>query len=99
MNSSNSKNIIKNNIIDIMENNKKNSNIISNSSLNIIENNNKKSNIISNSSSNIIEKYKKNILNNSLITMLSIKNIVTGSVRTVIPWTILLIIIGFIIII
>lgn len=81
MNSSNSKNIVKNNIIDIMENSKKNSNIISNSS------------------SNIIEKYKKKILNNSLITMLSIKNIVTGSVRTVIPWTILLIIIGFIIII
>ena len=88
MNSSNSKN-------NIIENKK--SNIISNSSSNTIEN--KKSNIISNSSSNIIEKYKKNLLNNSLITILSIKNIISESVKTVIPWTILLIIIGFIIII
>ena len=99
MNSSNSKNIVKNNIIEIIENNKKNLNIISSSSPNIIENNKKNSNTVSNSSSNIIEKYKKNLLNNSLITMLSIKNIITGSVKTVLPWSILLIIIGFIIII
>jgi hypothetical protein len=38
-------------------------------------------------------------MNKQLIPMLSIKDIIVGSIGTVIPWLILLIIVGFIIII
>lgn len=46
-----------------------------------------------------IEKCKELLLRNPLIPLFSIKDIIGGAVGTVIPWTILLIIIGFIIII
>lgn len=46
-----------------------------------------------------IERCKKLLLSNPVMPMLSIKNIVIGSIGTVIPWTILLIIVGMIIII
>ena len=51
------------------------------------------------SSNNNIEHCKKVLMNKQLIPMLSIKNIIAGSIGTVIPWLILLIIVGFIIII
>ena len=51
------------------------------------------------SSDNNVEKCKKILLNKQLIPMLSIKDIIIGSIGTVIPWLILLIIVGFIIII
>lgn len=46
-----------------------------------------------------IENCKKVLMNASLIPMFSIKNIIAGSMGTVIPWIILLIIVAFIIII
>jgi hypothetical protein len=46
-----------------------------------------------------IEKCKELLLRSPLIPLFSIKDIIGGAVGTVIPWTILLIIIGFIIII
>ena len=46
-----------------------------------------------------IEKCKELLLRNPLIPLFSIKDIIGGAIGTVIPWTILLIIIGFIIII
>jgi len=46
-----------------------------------------------------IERCKKLLLSNPVMPMLSIKNIAFGSIGTVIPWTILLIIVGIIIII
>jgi hypothetical protein len=51
----------------------------------------------SNNSTNS-KKQIKNIFQN-YFEMLSIKNIIIGSVENVIPWTILLLIVGFIIII
>jgi hypothetical protein len=52
-----------------------------------------------NNSGDNIEKCKELLLRNPLIPLFSIKDIIGGAVGTVIPWTILLIIIGFIIII
>ena len=46
-----------------------------------------------------LEKCKKALMQKQLIPMLSIKNIVAGSVGTVVPWVILLILVGLIIII
>jgi hypothetical protein len=46
-----------------------------------------------------IERCKELLLRSPLIPLFSIKDIIGGAVGTVIPWTILLIIIGFIIII
>jgi len=46
-----------------------------------------------------IERCKQILLRSPLIPLFSIKDIIGGAVGTVIPWTILLIIIGFIIII
>jgi len=51
------------------------------------------------SSNNNIEHCKKILMNKQFIPMLSIKDIIVGSVGTVIPWLILLIIVGFIIIV
>jgi len=51
------------------------------------------------SSNNNIEKCKKILMDKQLIPMLSIKDIIVGSIGTVIPWLILLIIVGFIIVI
>ena len=51
------------------------------------------------SANNNVERCKKILMNKQLIPMLSIKDIIAGSVGTVIPWLILLIIVGFIIII
>jgi hypothetical protein len=73
--------------------NKKNNTII-----NIINNNNKNNSNTNNISiksslNNNIEKYK------SLMALFSIKDIIEGSIGTVIPWLILLFIIGFIIVV
>lgn len=46
-----------------------------------------------------IEKCKRMLMNKQLIPMLSIKNIVAGSVGTVVPWIVLLIIVSIIILI
>lgn len=46
-----------------------------------------------------IEKCKKALMSKEMIPMLSIKNIIIGSVGTLIPWIILLFIVGIIIII
>ena len=51
------------------------------------------------SANNNIEHCKKILMSKQLIPMLSIKDIIVGSIGTVIPWLILLIVIGFIIII
>ena len=69
-----------------------NKNRITNSFSNSI--NNKKNSVKDN-----IEKCKELLLRSPLIPLFSIKDIIGGAVGTVIPWTILLIIIGFIIII
>ena len=87
-------NISKNNI----SNNTKNNNPKNNTITNII-NNNKQNNITTDSSSNNIEKCKSLLMSKPLMAMFSIKDIVAGSVGTVIPWLILLIIVGFIIIV
>lgn len=81
----------KNNISSTITNSTKNSTIT-----NII---NKPNNIITNST----EKYKS-LMNNplmskTLMAMFSIKDILAGTIGTVIPWLILLIIVGFIIIV
>jgi hypothetical protein len=46
-----------------------------------------------------LEKCKKALMDRSPIPMLSIKNIIVGSVGTVVPWIILLILVSIIIII
>jgi len=46
-----------------------------------------------------LEKCKKALMGRQLMPMLSIKNIVAGSVGTVIPWIILLVIVAIIILI
>jgi hypothetical protein len=85
-NTSNSKNNISNNA--------------KNNTITNIINNNKQNNITTNSSlNNNIEKCKSLLMNKPLMAMFSIKDIVAGSVGTVIPWFILLIIVGFIIIV
>ena len=61
--------------------------------------NSKKNTIGNNTVKDNIEKCKELLLRNPLIPLFSIKDIIGGAVGTVIPWTILLIIIGFIIII
>jgi len=88
-------NISKNNI----SNNTKNNNLKNNTITNII-NNNKQNNITTDSlSNNNIEKCKSLLMSKPLMAMFSIKDIAAGSVGTVIPWLILLIIVGFIIIV
>ena len=67
---------------------------------NIINNKNKEMTIQTNNSyNNTIEKCKTLLMDKPLIAMLSIKDIVAGSVGTVLPWIILLLIVGFIIIV
>lgn len=61
---------------------------------NIINNNKKNS-----GSSNNIEKCKTLLMTQPMMPMFSIKNIIVGSVGTLIPWLILLFIVGFIIVI
>jgi hypothetical protein len=46
-----------------------------------------------------IEKCKRMLMNKQFIPMLSIKNIIAGSVGTVVPWIVLLIIVSIIILI
>ena len=62
---------------------------------NLSNSSNSKKNVIKDN----IERCKKILLSSPLIPLFSIKDIIGGAVGTVIPWTILLIIIGFIIII
>jgi hypothetical protein len=70
--------------------------------------NSKISNIIKNiaknedskrSENNNIEKCKKVLMSKPLMAMFSIKDIIAGSVGTVIPWSILLIIVAIIIVV
>jgi len=61
---------------------------------NIINNNKKNS-----SNSSNIEKCKTLLMSKPMIPMLSIKNIIIGSIGTLIPWIILLFIVAFIIVI
>jgi len=85
-NTSNSKNNILNNT--------------KNSTITNIINNNKQNNITTNNLlNNNTEKCKTLLMNKPLMAMFSLKDIVAGSVGTVIPWLILLIIVGFIIIV
>ena len=56
------------------------------------------SNNFSKNSSNF-EKCKKILMDKPMMPMMPIKNIIIGSVATVIPWFVLLIIVGFIIIV
>lgn len=58
-----------------------------------------KNNSITTSPTNNVERCKKILMNQPMMPMLSIKNIIVGSVGTVIPWVILLFIVCFIIII
>lgn len=46
-----------------------------------------------------IEDCKQILMKNPLVPLMSIKNIVAGSVYTVLPWSILLIIVAFIILV
>lgn len=48
---------------------------------------------------NEIEKAKKLLMSQPMMPMFSIKDIIVGSIGTVLPWLILLIIVSFIIII
>lgn len=57
------------------------------------------SNTKRNNSNNEIEKAKKLLMSQPMMPMFSIKNIIAGSVGTVLPWIILLLIVSFIIII
>ena len=85
-NTSNSKNNISNNT--------------KNSTITNIINNNKQNNINTNSLlTNNIEKCKTLLMSKPLMAMFSVKDIVAGSIGTVIPWLILLMIVGFIIIV
>jgi hypothetical protein len=105
----NNNNVGNNKISNAINNNIVNNQIVNNQSANNQLVNNRNTNIVdvasSNSSQNSstlsksIENCKKLLLNSSLIPMLSIKNIIAGSVGTVIPWVILLLIVTFIIII
>ena len=88
MNNNSNKNINKNNTItNIINNNKQNNNALNTTS------------IVNSSINNNIEKCKTLLMNKPLMAMFSIKDIAAGSVGTVIPWLILLIIVGFIIIV
>jgi hypothetical protein len=69
-----------------------------NDTISNIINNNKKNSNSSNNSSNI-EKCKTLLMSKPMIPMLSIKNIIIGSIGTLIPWIILLFIVAFIIVI
>ena len=60
---------------------------------------NRMNNSLNRMNNNKISEEKKNPPFGGTIPMLSIKDIIIGSVGTVIPWTILLLIVGFIIII
>jgi hypothetical protein len=90
MNNNNTK---KNTILDIINsNNKISNNIKKNTITNITETNNKVSNTT-------IENCKKILSKNPMMAMFSIKDIYIGSVGLVLPWIVLLIIVGFIIVI
>jgi hypothetical protein len=71
----------------------------SNRITNAFSNNSKKNDSKQNGLKENIERCKKILLSSPLIPLFSIKDIIGGAVGTVIPWTILLIIVGFIIII
>ena len=96
MNNSNIKrsNISLNNTLN--EQNKISNNSIRSSSLNMVNEQNK---ISSNSLNNTADKYKKILLENPIMAMFSIKNIYIDSVGLVLPWTVLLLIVGFLIIV
>ena len=85
MNNNSNKNINKNNTItNIINNNKQNNNALNTTST---------VNTSNSSINNNIEKCKTLLMNKPLMAMFSIKDIAAGSVGTVIPWLILLIIV------
>jgi len=88
-----------NSITNSLLNSNKKDNKPNNSITNILLNSNKPDNKTNNSMNNTVEKCKKIMMNKQLIAMLSIKDIVAGSIGTVIPWLVLLIIVGFIIVV
>ena len=50
-------------------------------------------------SNNKLEECKKLLMTRQLVPLLSIKDIIAGSVYTVLPWTIILILVAFIILV